>query len=206
MGSLTRDVQYNFFRENLMPYFTYEEFFGHRQVAEEWQSGIRSTFALERAEAAVIIELGLGFDELEEAQVVRAREVVFDATKRGSSGSEIILTAHEKAELAQVVPHDACHPLLTLLKQHANITHADDDALLQHYLNAAEGWIADYIGHPLAQLTPLPAQLTQATLLLAAYWYEQREAGAFNVSINAIPFGVIDLVQPFRQWNFQHVD
>jgi uncharacterized phage protein (predicted DNA packaging) len=189
-----------------MPYFTYEEFFGHRQIQEAIHCTYREFFALERAEAAVVIELKHGFDELNEAQVVAAREVVFDVAKRSLEGHSFDLTADQKAELALVMPNDLPHAWLALLKQHANISHADDDALLQHYLNAAEGWIADYIGRPIAQFTPLPAQLTQATLLLAAYWYEQREAGAFNVSINAIPFGVIDLVQPFRQWNFQHVE
>jgi uncharacterized phage protein (predicted DNA packaging) len=95
---------------------------------------------------------------------------------------------------------------LSLLKKQANIDHTDDDELLQHYLDTAEGWISDYCGVVLADLSPFPAQIKHAAMLLASYWYEQREAGAFGVSINSIPFGVIDLIQPYRKWTLQHVE
>jgi uncharacterized phage protein (predicted DNA packaging) len=94
---------------------------------------------------------------------------------------------------------------LSLLKKQANIDHTDDDELLQHYLDTAEGWIADYIGRPLSDLDPFPAQVKHAALMLASYWYGQREASA-PAAASHVPFGVYDLIQPFRKWNFQHVE
>lgn len=94
---------------------------------------------------------------------------------------------------------------LSLLKKQAVIDTTDDDELLQHYLDTAEGWISDYCGIDLATLTPFPAQVKQAALMLASYWYGQREAGASSAA-TLIPFGVYDLIQPFRKWNFQHVE
>ena len=89
---------------------------------------------------------------------------------------------------------------LSLLKRQAVVDHNDDDELLQHHLDSAEGWISDYCGIDITTLTPCPFQIKQAALMLAAYWYSQREAGAFNMSINPIPFGVEDLIRPHRKW------
>lgn len=91
---------------------------------------------------------------------------------------------------------------LSLLKKQANIDQADDDELLQHYLDTAEGWIEQHIGVVLADLTPFPATLKQAALMLASYLYEQREAVTFGVSLDSVPFGVLDLIRPHREWIF----
>ena len=94
------------------------------------------------------------------------------------------------------------HVSTALFKQHLNLDHDQDDALLAHKLGAAEGWIENFIGAPLAELDPFPADLVEAILQLAAYWYEQREAVSFGVNMNAVPFGVLDLVRPYREWGF----
>ena len=44
---------------------------------------------------------------------------------------------------------------LSLLKKQAIIDHTDDDELLQHYLDTAEGWLQTYAGIVLANLTPM---------------------------------------------------
>jgi len=91
---------------------------------------------------------------------------------------------------------------LSLFKKHAVIDHTDDDELLQHYLDTAEGWIQGYVGVTLATLTPMPPELKQGAMLLAAYWYEQREAVSAGVSMDAVPLGALDLIRPYREWAF----
>ena len=91
---------------------------------------------------------------------------------------------------------------LDLLKSQLNIVGTDDDAFLTHKINAAEAWLGNYIGASLDTFDPLPADLTEAVLQLAAYHYEQREAASFGVSTLPIPFGVLDLARPYRVWSF----
>jgi hypothetical protein len=86
---------------------------------------------------------------------------------------------------------------VNLLKSQLNLEHDHDDALLAHKLAAAEAWIAQHIG---AAFPAEPtADLTEAALQLAAYWYEQREAASFGVSTNTVPFGVYELLQSHRE-------
>eukprot|EP01035_Chromulina_nebulosa_P010060 gene10060-biopygen8422 len=91
---------------------------------------------------------------------------------------------------------------LSLFKKQAVIDHTEDDELLQHYLDTAEGWIANYCGVLLATLAPMPPELKQAAMMLASYWYEQREAVTAGSSMDAVPFGVLDLIRPYRDWSF----
>jgi uncharacterized phage protein (predicted DNA packaging) len=87
---------------------------------------------------------------------------------------------------------------LALLKSQLTLEHDLDDALLQHKLNVAEEWIGNYTGTPFADHDPVPASLTEAALQLAAYWYVQRE-GASDMRLQAVPFGVLDLINPYRE-------
>ncbi|MBK3745814.1 phage gp6-like head-tail connector protein [Paraburkholderia aspalathi] len=89
---------------------------------------------------------------------------------------------------------------LTLAKAHLNIDHSGDDELIEHYLEAAESWITDFIGKPFPD--PVPASLKQAVLQLAAHFYENREATLIGISAGELPFGVIDLIRPHRDWSF----
>jgi uncharacterized phage protein (predicted DNA packaging) len=86
------------------------------------------------------------------------------------------------------------------LKLQLNLVSGDDDALLSHKIAAAEQWISDQIGKALAEFDPMPASLTEAVLQLAAYWYEQREAVLIGVAANEVPFGVRELIRPYREW------
>ena len=94
---------------------------------------------------------------------------------------------------------------LALLKSQLNLDHDLDDALLTHHMNVAEEWIGAFVGKPFADHDPVPASLTHAVLLLASYWYSQREAASFGVSTQAVPFGVFDLLRPFRDQVTGHV-
>jgi hypothetical protein len=78
----------------------------------------------------------------------------------------------------------------------------ESDALLQQKLDAAQAWIAGYIGQDLADLDPLPANVKEAILRLAADLYENREASIVGVSAETLPFGVVDLLASVRNWTF----
>lgn len=93
---------------------------------------------------------------------------------------------------------------LALLKAHLNVDHDLDDVLLDHKLAAAEEYVVSTI-EPIYLGGTLPAPVTEAILQLAALWYEQREAVAIGVSVAPIPFGVHDLVRPYREAVTGHV-
>ena len=66
----------------------------------------------------------------------------------------------------------------------------------------AEEWIENYTGQLFAGY--IPASFTEASLQLAAYWYVQRE-GASDVRLTAVPFGVLELLNPYRESVTGHV-
>jgi hypothetical protein len=84
---------------------------------------------------------------------------------------------------------------VALLKSQLNLDHDLDDALLAHKLDAAETWIGHYTGTP---FVADEAPLTEAALQLAAYWYEQREAASFGMTTAPVPFGVRELLSPYK--------
>ncbi|HCI98564.1 MAG TPA: phage gp6-like head-tail connector protein [Sulfitobacter sp.] len=93
---------------------------------------------------------------------------------------------------------------LPLLKAQLNLDHDFDDGLLSHKLAVAEEWIGNFTGRPFADHDPIPASLTEAALQLAAYWYVQRES-ASDVRLSAVPFGVLKLINPYRESVTGHV-
>lgn len=108
---------------------------------------------------------------------------------------------------------------LNLAKAHMNIYDFNDDELIQLYIDAAEAWLANYIGKPLgydpdwvgiyddagesipppADYNPMPADLKLAVLQLAAFRYEQREAVSFGVSMQLAPYGVTSIADSYRE-------
>jgi uncharacterized phage protein (predicted DNA packaging) len=78
----------------------------------------------------------------------------------------------------------------------------EDDIFLSAKLAAASGWIEAYVGEPFAGLDPFPAAISEAVLQLAAHLYENREAVLVGVSASELPFGVVDLIRPYRVWSF----
>lgn len=95
---------------------------------------------------------------------------------------------------------------LSLFKKHVRADEfADDDTLLQHYLDTAEESIATYTNRTLDELIAmsndaktLPLQLQQAEILLAAHWYNQRESVS-NVQLHEVPDTLQALIKPFRK-------
>ena len=89
------------------------------------------------------------------------------------------------------------------LKAQLTLDHDLDDALLAQKIDAAEAYVSSYIGEPIP--TPCPAAIKQAVLMLAAYWYEVREAATIGGNAYAIPFGVHDLLQPHKAWTMGYI-
>lgn len=86
---------------------------------------------------------------------------------------------------------------IALVRAHLNLEPDDDhdDALLTHYSNVAEAWVASYTGEP---FDPANVLMVQAALLLTAHQYEAREAVTF-ASAYQLPFGVTDLLSGLKR-------
>lgn len=92
---------------------------------------------------------------------------------------------------------------LSALKAHLNITDDADDELLEQQLAAAISHTAGFVesNDPLTW-DNAPADVRQAILMIAAHWFENREATLVGVSAAPTPFGYHDLLLPFRRWVF----
>jgi peptidoglycan/xylan/chitin deacetylase (PgdA/CDA1 family) len=91
------------------------------------------------------------------------------------------------------------------MKAHLNITFDTDDVLIQGKINAAEDWIASFTGGPWPPTTypyPWGGALLEAIRQLAAHLYENREASLVGVTSQELPFGLLDLLTPYREWAF----
>lgn len=91
---------------------------------------------------------------------------------------------------------------LELLKKHVRADDFDtDDLKLQLYLDAAEEQVIMATNRTADELLAmgggqLPASLVQATMLMAASWYDNAE-GIQSVQMHEMPYGVSSLVKPF---------
>ncbi|MBX9452641.1 MAG: head-tail connector protein [Mesorhizobium sp.] len=88
---------------------------------------------------------------------------------------------------------------LSLAKAHMNIVGSDDDELIGVYIGAAEAWLGNYIGKPLADIDPLPDDLKLAVLKLTAFHYEMREAAGFGITMQLAPYGVTAIADSYRE-------
>lgn len=86
-----------------------------------------------------------------------------------------------------------------LAKQHMRVDHSDEDALITLYIEAAEQYVANYIGKPLADLDPLPADLKLAILRLVAFYYEVRNIATFGISMQLAPQNVAAILDSYRE-------
>lgn len=91
---------------------------------------------------------------------------------------------------------------VALAKSYASIAGNDDNELLQLFIDAAETWLGNYIGKPLADFDPVPADLKRAVLMLVAFYYEQREAVAFGITGQMAPLGVTSIAESYRVSRF----
>lgn len=73
------------------------------------------------------------------------------------------------------------------------------DELLQHYLEAAEAWASGYLGFPVTDLNPVPADVKQAVMQMAAHLYQNREAALIGVNIYNLPYGIEGFLRKYRK-------
>ena len=95
---------------------------------------------------------------------------------------------------------------LTAAKAHLNITDDADDALIQTKINAAEAHVEKLLGFALASgftgSAGVPDDVKEAILQLTGHFYENREASFVGISAEEIPFGVWQLIAPYREYVF----
>lgn len=92
---------------------------------------------------------------------------------------------------------------------HLGLT-ADNDgelaALAQAKADAAQSHIERWLGFKIADTfggagqEPVPADLKEAVLQLAAWWFDNREATTENAKL--LPFGVSEIIDAYRGWTF----
>ena len=88
-----------------------------------------------------------------------------------------------------------------LAKQHMRVDHDDEDALIMLYIEAAEQFVAHYIGKPLDEIDPFPADLKLAILRLVAFYFEVRNVATFGLSSQIAPQTVTQVLDSYReQW------
>lgn len=81
-----------------------------------------------------------------------------------------------------------------------------DDGMLTRILAAAEGFVERKLGFKFADTygaegqEAVPGALVEAVLMLAAHWYENREA--VGEAAREPPFGVSEIIREFRNWTF----
>lgn len=96
-------------------------------------------------------------------------------------------------------------PSLALLKKQVRADDfSQDDAYLEHLLDTAKEAVITATNRTEAELREmdseghLPKMLLQASLMLAAHWYNQRESVA-AVAMHEVPDSVQALVKPYRR-------
>ncbi len=95
------------------------------------------------------------------------------------------------------------------LKMHLNFTPdlgPEDDHLLESKLASAQSLIERQLGFKIEERfggqdqDPIPPDLIEAVLQLAAWWYENRETAGDGA--RDMPWGVADIVVAHRDWSF----
>ncbi len=97
---------------------------------------------------------------------------------------------------------------LDTAKQHLNITFDTDDALVERLIATASEWLDSRLGYSIATKYPdgAPAPLDHAVLLLVGHWYANREATLVGVNAAPLPFGLVDIVNDYRNWSWGEAD
>lgn len=95
--------------------------------------------------------------------------------------------------------------LITLaeFKDHARVTHDDDDREIQLKVDAANEYVSGLIDIDPAELPAYdpPADVLQAALMIAAHWFENRE-NSFPGTIAEIPLDAQEILVNHRRWAF----
>lgn len=85
------------------------------------------------------------------------------------------------------------------VKAHLSIIDDQDDTVLADLIEASDDFVLRYTG---AEFEEWPASLKHAVRLLVGHLYENREATLIGISADMLPFGVLDLIEPHREWSF----
>ncbi|WP_296085400.1 head-tail connector protein [uncultured Agrobacterium sp.] len=88
---------------------------------------------------------------------------------------------------------------LDLAKAHMKVDGTAEDELISFYLDAAETWAGNYIGHPIADLAPVPADVKLAILKLVAFYFEVRSLATYGISVDMAPQGVTSILNSYRE-------
>lgn len=93
---------------------------------------------------------------------------------------------------------------LDLFRMHVRTDdYTEDDALKQHYLDAAESAVTRTTQRTAEELRQkgggaYPVELRQAIMLLAAHWYNQRESVS-QTQMHEVPDSIRSLILPYRK-------
>lgn len=94
------------------------------------------------------------------------------------------------------------------IKQQLNQTLDVDDALIQRKAEAAQNHLENLLGFKIEtrfggqDQDPAPPVLKECVCLLAAHWYENREAALVGVNAQTLPHGVDAIVNEYRDWSW----
>ncbi|MBD9493196.1 head-tail connector protein [Ensifer sp. ENS01] len=88
---------------------------------------------------------------------------------------------------------------LELAKAHMQVDDNTEDELIALYLEAAETWAGNYIGKPIADLDPVPADVKLAILKLISFYFEVRSLATFGLSVDMAPQGVTSILDSYRE-------
>ncbi|MGG7577344.1 head-tail connector protein [Rhizobium sp. Nf11,1] len=88
---------------------------------------------------------------------------------------------------------------IELAKAHMKVDDPAQDELISLYLEAAEKWCGNYIGKPITDLNPVPADVKIAILKLISFYFEVRSFATFGLSVDLAPQGVTSILDSYRE-------
>lgn len=89
------------------------------------------------------------------------------------------------------------------VKAHLNVTDSTDDTLITSKIDAAQAMIEQQLGYAIqTEFTVVPGDLKEAVRMLAAHFYENREASVIGISASLLPLGVKDIIRDRRNWSW----
>lgn len=88
---------------------------------------------------------------------------------------------------------------LDLAKAHMKVDGTAEDELIALYIDAAEQWAGNYIGRPISDLDPIPADVKLAILRLVSFYFECRNIATFGVSMQLAPQNVASILDSHRE-------
>lgn len=88
---------------------------------------------------------------------------------------------------------------LELAKAHMQVDDSAEDELISLYIEAAEQRAGNYIGKPISDFDPIPADLKLAILRLVSFYYECRNIASFGLSMQLAPQNIASTFDDYRE-------